>query len=76
MHSSSKIIDTIFKVWIISLCGVMPLLRDQMIFCNQDISKTMTVMSLKLGQLIEDNKKITYWKLQKSYFIFSKYCPL
>ena len=29
-----------------------------MIFCNQDISKTITAMSFKLGQLIEDNEWI------------------
>ena len=27
-----------------------------MIFCNQDISKTVTALSCKLGQIIEDNE--------------------
>ena len=27
-----------------------------MIFCNQDISRTVTTMSFKLGQVIEDNE--------------------
>ena len=29
-------------------------------FCNHDISKTDTAISLKLGQLIEDIEKITW----------------
>ena len=28
--------------------------------CNHDISKTITARSFKLGQLIEDNKLITW----------------
>ena len=38
--------------------------------CSQDISKTNTASSYKLGQLIEDNEKITWRKLKKyiSYF--------
>ena len=33
-----------------------------MIFCNQDISKTITAMAMifKLGQVIEDNEYITW----------------
>ena len=31
-----------------------------MIFRNQDISKTITAMSFKLGQVIEDIKKIAW----------------
>ena len=45
--------------------------------CCQDISKTITATSFKLGQLIEDNELISWWKLKKkSSFIFSSYCPL
>ena len=44
-------------------------------FCNQDISKTITARSFKLGQLIEDNEKITWLKFLKKFFFFS-YCPL
>ena len=36
-----------------------------MIFFNQDISKIVTAMSFKLGQLIED-----------LLFYFLRYCPL
>ena len=43
-------------------------------FCNQDISITVTAISLKLGQLIEENQKITWWKLKKKSFL--SYCPL
>ena len=39
-----------------------------MIVCNQDISKTITAMSLKFGQVIEDNESIIWWKFLKSYF--------
>ena len=47
-----------------------------MIFCNQDISNTLTAMSFKLDQVIENNEDIyNLVKLRKSYFIFS-YCPL
>ena len=31
-----------------------------MIFCNQDISKTVTAMSFKLGQVIEDFEQIIW----------------
>ena len=31
-----------------------------MIFINQDISKTITARSFKIGQLIEDNEQITW----------------
>ena len=31
-----------------------------MIFFNQDFSKTITAMSFKLGQVIEDDEKITW----------------
>ena len=55
MHQ--KITDLyFFLIWIISPFGVMPLLKIIMKFCNQDISKTITARSFKLGQLIEDNK--------------------
>ena len=37
---------------VIALCKFLVI----MIFCNQDISKTKTAMSLKLGQVIEDNE--------------------
>ena len=45
-------------------------------FCNQDISKTITARSFKLGQLIEDNEKITGLKFLKKLFFFFSYCPL
>ena len=41
-----------FIILVISLCKFLAI----MIFCNQDILKTITVMSLKLGQVIEDNE--------------------
>ena len=41
-----------------------------MICCNQDISKTVTALSLKLGRLV-DNLVIFF---KKSYFF--SYCPL
>ena len=44
-------------------------------YCNQDISKTITARSFKLGQLIEDNEKITWLKFKKSYLIFLKFLP-
>ena len=53
----------------------MSLLRVRMKFCNQDISKTITAMSYKLGQLTENNEKTIRRKL-KIYFIFSSRCPL
>ena len=40
-----------------------------MIFCNQDISKTITALSFKLGQLPGENKK-------KVILFFSSYCLL
>ena len=41
-------------------------------FCNQDISKTTTARSFKLGMMIEDNEKITWLKFKISYLIFLK----
>ena len=38
--------------FVIALCKFLAI----MIFCNQDISKTITAMSFKLGQVIEDNE--------------------
>ena len=35
----------------------MSLSRVRMKFCSQDISKTITAMSYKLGQLTENNDK-------------------
>ena len=35
----------------------MSLSMVRMKFCNQDISKTITAMSYKLGQLTENNDK-------------------
>ena len=35
-----------------------------MIFCNQDILKTITAMSFKLGQVLKDNKWITWLKFK------------
>ena len=49
-------IEISLKVWIISLCGVMPLLKGHNHIFNQDILKTLTAMSFKLGQVIEDNE--------------------
>ena len=40
-------------------------------FCYQDISKTFTAMSFKLGQLIEDNELITKRKLKKKFDLLS-----
>ena len=40
-------------------------------FCNQDISKTFTVRSLKLGQLIVDNERVDYLvKIQKKSIFY------
>ena len=36
----------------------MPLLKGHNDFCNHDISKTITAMSFKLGQIIEDMMSI------------------
>ena len=33
-------------------------------------------MSFKLGQVIEDNEKVTWLTFKKSYFIFLSYCLL
>ena len=44
---------------------------------SQDISKTIIVSSLKLGQLIQDNELITWSKFKKKVsFNFLRYCPL
>ena len=60
-NSSSKIIDTYFFKFVLSpFVELCPFQRVIMIFCNQDISKTITVMRFKLGQVIEDNEKITW----------------
>ena len=38
--------------------------------CNYDISKTITARSFKLRQLIEDDKKINWWKFKKKVILF------
>ena len=56
------------KSWLSPFVELCPFERVIMKFCNQIISKAR---SFKLGQLIEDNDQITWWKLKKkSYFIF------
>ena len=45
--------------------------------CNHDISKSITARSFKLGQLIEGDKWINWWKFKKKLlFFFSNYLPL
>ena len=61
MDSSLKIIDTYFyKSGLSPFVDLCPILRVIMIFCNQDISKTIIAMSFKLGQLIDDNNNVTW----------------
>ena len=46
--------------------------------CSQDIATCITASSFKLGQLIEDNEKITWSKIKKKviFLFFFSYCPL
>ena len=41
-----------------------------MIFCNHDISKSITAMIFKLGQVIANNEYIIWLKLKKALFLF------
>ena len=43
--------------------------------CNHDISKTITTMNFKLGQLIENDGKLIGENKKKSYFIFFELSP-
>ena len=55
--SHPKITNTYFLVWIISLYGVMPILKGHNdFFFIQCISKAITDRSFKLCQLIKDNE--------------------
>ena len=49
-----KIIKKVFLFFffVIALCKFLAI----MILCNLDISKTITAMNFKLGQVIEDNE--------------------
>ena len=47
-----KIKKKLFFFLVIVLCKFLTII----IFCNQDISKTITAMSCKLGQVLEDNE--------------------
>ena len=38
--------------------------------CIEDIAQIFTASSLKLGQLIEDNKQTTWWNLKKKAIAF------
>ena len=38
--------------------------------CNQGISKIIIASSFTLGHLINDNEKITCWKIKKNVFFF------
>ena len=52
-----KIIDTyFFRSRLSPFVELCLFLRVTMVCFNQDISKTITVMSFKLGQVIEDNE--------------------
>ena len=44
--------------------------------CNHDISKRITARSFKLGQLIEGDEWINWWKLKKVILFFLNYLPL
>ena len=76
MDSSSKN-DTyfIFKSGVSPFVELCPFHRVIMIFCNQNISKTITAMSFKLGQLIDGNELITLMNFFNKSLFFS-YCPL
>ena len=57
MDYSSKLLTHIFfKSGLSPFVELCPFERVIMKFCNQDISKTITAMSFKLGQLIEHNE--------------------
>ena len=72
-----KIADTyFFLVWLISLSGVMPFEKIRMKSCQQDISKSIWARGLKLGQLIGDDKKITWLNLKKITLFFWSNGPL
>ena len=45
---------------IIFFSKYLPLQIWTLKICNHDISKTITAMSFKLGQLIEDDEKINW----------------
>ena len=61
MDSSYKMIETYFsKSGLSPFVELCHFLRVIMKFCNQDISKTITAMSFKVGQLIEHSEKITW----------------
>ena len=47
----------------------MPFLGAIMKFCNQEISKTITAGSSKLGQLMEEMSRLPGEKLKKKSFI-------
>ena len=44
--------------------------------CNHDISKTITAMNFKLGQLTENDGKLIGENKKKSCCFFSNYLPL
>ena len=57
MDSSSKIIDRyLLKSGLSPFVELCPFEMVTMLFCNQDISKIITAMSFKFGQLIENNE--------------------
>ena len=43
--------------------------------CNCDISKTIIARSFKFGELIKDDKQITWLKFIKKNIFFSEFSP-
>ena len=55
-----KLIDENLKKVILFFSNFLPLQIWTLKICKDDISKTITVRSFKLGQLIEDDKEINW----------------
>ena len=61
---------------ILFFSNYLPLQIWTLKICNHDISKTITAMSFKLGQLIDDYMSRSIGEnLKKSYYIFFELSP-
>ena len=71
----SRLIGDLKKKVTLFFTNYLPLQIWTLKICNHDIPKTITARSFKLGQLIEDDEYINWWKFRKNIFFFFELSP-
>ena len=70
MMMSRLLGENLRKSYFIFFSNYLPMQIWTLKICNHYILKTITARSFKLGQLIEDDKRLLSENLRKSYCIF------